>query len=398
MRVAIARRAFIAIAAVTSSRLPTLPASGIGPGIAAVPADLVTSISQLSTQARQLQLFVHEAAAIDPGILRQRVNREKRSLTQLVAYMDAAAPELNLDDAARIDAARIQADLAARIQADLAKTSLEMLDATLTTKDGVARRVIGTEDYPGGQVEWHLEQLCTAADGFLDIAAGRPLSPVTPRREPTNGNDIAAALVAPGPPVRTAASALRSRQEKRAESATYSLRRRASPAQMCASDGSGERLFGCGAELNLIYDSKCGVCQWEVDFLRARDADGRLTYTDLEAAGFEEGVARNGYLDYETALASFHAVTADGELLSGMPVFQAAYSAVGLGWVWRVYDNPLAAKLLDLGYAIFARYRTDLTRGSSLEALVAARRARARGNEAATNEECEMCAGRVGAE
>ena len=95
-------------------------------------------------------------------------------------------------------------------------------------------------------------------------------------------------------------------------------------------------------ELNLIYDSKCGVCQWEVDFLKARDPGGRLAFTDLEGADFEENVPRNGNLDYETALASFHAVKADGTLLSGMPVFQAAYSEVGLGWVWRVYDNKFA--------------------------------------------------------
>ena len=144
---------------------------------------------------------------------------------------------------------------------------------------------------------------------------------------------------------------------------------RAPAPRACASPA---RLFP--QELNLIYDSKCGVCQWEVDFLRSRDSEGRLTYTDLESEDFEEGVPRNGYLTYEAALASFHAVRADGTLLKGMPVFQEAYAAVGLGWVWSVYNNPLAARFLDLGYSLFARYRTDLTRGSSLESLYAARR------------------------
>jgi len=144
---------------------------------------------------------------------------------------------------------------------------------------------------------------------------------------------------------------------------------RAPAPRACASPA---RIFP--QDLNLIYDSKCGVCQWEVDFLRSRDSEGRLTYTDLESEDFEEGVPRNGYLTYETALASFHAVKADGTLLKGMPVFQEAYAAVGLGWVWNVYNNPLAARFLDFGYSIFARYRTDLTRGSSLEALYAARK------------------------
>ena len=124
---------------------------------------------------------------------------------------------------------------------------------------------------------------------------------------------------------------------------------RAPAPRACASPA---RLFP--QELNLIYDSKCGVCQWEVDFLRSRDSEGRLTYTDLESEDFEEGVPRNGYLTYEAALASFHAVRADGTLLKGMPVFQEAYAAVGLGWVWSVYNNPLAARFLDLGYSLFA--------------------------------------------
>ena len=129
-------------------------------------------------------------------------------------------------------------------------------------------------------------------------------------------------------------------------------------------------------ELNLIYDSKCAVCQWEVDFLRSRDERGRLTFTDLESEAFEEGAARNGRLDYATALSSFHAVRADGELLSGVESFRAAYDAVGLGWVWALYDNRIVAAFLDAGYALFARYRTDITRGSTIEALVAARSAR----------------------
>jgi predicted DCC family thiol-disulfide oxidoreductase YuxK len=169
--------------------------------------------------------------------------------------------------------------------------------------------------------------------------------------------------------------------------------KRAALPQLCIAPSEsvkqGGRLFGA-AELNIIYDSKCGVCQWEVDFLKARDANNVLTYTDLESADFEENAPRNGYLDYETALASFHAVTADGKLLKGMPVFQAAYSAVGLGWVWRIYNNPIAAKLLDFGYSIFARYRTDLTRGSSLEALYSARRAARQATE-----DCESCVGRT---
>ena len=107
-----------------------------------------------------------------------------------------------------------------------------------------------------------------------------------------------------------------------------------------------------------------------------------------------------------------------------MRVFQEAYAAVGLGWVWRVYgtrldrplafrhlkpvpltptpsnptlhvscntcqryNNPLAARVLDWGYRLFARYRTDITRGQSLQTLYEARRA-----ARAAAADCERCA------
>jgi len=253
----------------------------------------------------------------------------------------------------------------------------------------------GAVVYAGGAVERELEEISEAADAFLDLAAGRPL--MTARVAP-----LPAATALPRPPplrpsIGTPRAALRLSIHMSVESSATGMttgvsgvddeRKGGSEAGEMPSESTPppERLFP--EELNLVYDSKCGVCQWEVDFLRSRDRDGKLTYTDLEGADFEEGAARNGYLDYEAALASFHAIRSDGEVLSGMRVFQEAYAAVGLGWVWRVYNNLLAARLLDFGYRLFARYRTDLTRGQSLQTLYEARRA---ARAAATD--CERCA------
>ena len=368
-----------AAAAATTATLSVRPASA-AEGLA---VELVATIGELSTQARSLQFYVRENAALNRAAAAKRVAGQRQLLRRLQEAMAAAAPDLRL---CAPEAADCECTADPRLmkmaagEVDEVRRHILQLEMVLERRGSLDVLSDGAGIYQGGAVERELELICEAADRYLDLAAGRSVDlGLAARLSPTGGSSSAR-------PQLTSAS------------------RRAPPPRACAveppplqAEEEEEeavpegRLFA--EDLNLIYDSRCGVCQWEVDFLRKRDTKGRLTYTDLEAADFAENSARNGYLDYATALASFHAVTADGELLKGMAVFQAAYDAVGLGWVWRVYDNPLAAKFLDVGYALFARYRTDLTRGSSLEALVAARRARKSQEGAAAEAEgaCEAC-------
>ena len=362
------------IAAATAASTAAIAGGSRPANAAAGPAvNLVEMIGDLSTQARLLQFFLREAAPSSSNVekLRLRVNTERAQLGNLGTYMAEAAPNLRIcapgkeDCDCSPDPALMSA---AAAQADIVRRELVALDDALAAgRSGFELIEQGALRYPGGRVERALEEICEAADTFLDLAAGRPL--MTARVAPITS---ASTLPAVQPLARAATSVTRMRAP-----------------QLCA---TAERLFPDGVELNLIYDSKCGVCQWEVDFLSARDSAGRLMYTDLEADDFEENAPRNGNLDYETALASFHAVTSNGEVLSGMPVFKAAYDAVGLGWVWSIYDNKLAAAFFDLGYSIFARFRTDITRGTSIEALVTARRAQRQAQRgSASPEACGPC-------
>jgi len=134
-------------------------------------------------------------------------------------------------------------------------------------------------------------------------------------------------------------------------------------------------------KLNIIYDSKCSVCQWEVDYLQKRITDlmgGRdksnnlIRFTDLESqAGYNEFDPANGGVTYTMGMKSFHAVKPNGEILQGVPVFVEAYKIVDQGWVWNWSEKlPLAGKLASLGYDAFAKVRTQLTRGSSVEKLI----------------------------
>lgn len=145
-------------------------------------------------------------------------------------------------------------------------------------------------------------------------------------------------------------------------------------------DASKERLFP--QELNILYDSKCNVCKLEIDFLRRRDerlngseggdATTRLKFTDLEADNFDDQDPANGGIDYERGMKAMHAVTPDGQVVEGVPVFKLAYEQVKLGWLFRVTEIPGLSWLFDRGYDIFAAYRTVLTRGTSVPTLVEA--------------------------
>ena len=123
--------------------------------------------------------------------------------------------------------------------------------------------------------------------------------------------------------------------------------------------------------LNLLYDGKCSVCQWEVENLMSLGGKGRIAFTDIESPDFDPTDPKNGGVSYEAAMGKITAVTKDGDVLVGIPVFAACYEIVGLGWLFTVTRWPLIGTLIGAAYAIFAAIRTDVTRGKRLEDLIA---------------------------
>ena len=61
-----------------------------------------------------------------------------------------------------------------------------------------------------------------------------------------------------------------------------------------------------------------------------------------------------------------------GTVLTGVPVFQKAYQAVGLGWLFTITTWPVLSWIADRVYDVFAKVRTLLTRGATVERLVEA--------------------------
>jgi len=162
-------------------------------------------------------------------------------------------------------------------------------------------------------------------------------------------------------------------------------------------------------EVNILYDSKCNVCKLEIDFLRRRDErlariraeqtghlgvepQTRLKFTDIECENYNPKDPANGGVTYEVGMASMHAVTCDGKVMSGVPVFQLAYEQVHLGWLFAVTKIPWVKRMADKVYNIFAKYRTNMTRGRSIDSLIRAYREKKDLMEQQKSEEnCQVC-------
>lgn len=112
-------------------------------------------------------------------------------------------------------------------------------------------------------------------------------------------------------------------------------------------------------EFTLLYDGACPICQKEVAWLRWKNRQGKLGLQDITAADFDP--ARFDKTMPEL-MEQIHGFYPDGELITGMPVFRAAYTAVGLGWLMAATNWPLFRPLFDALYAWFARRRIHLGR------------------------------------
>ena len=152
-------------------------------------------------------------------------------------------------------------------------------------------------------------------------------------------------------------------------------------------------------ELNIIYDSKCNVCKLEIDFLRKRDQTlakknqrgPKLKLTDIEDINYDPNDSANGGITYERGMASMHAVTKDGTIVNGVPVFRLAYEQVGLGWLFAVTKFPLVKNIADKIYNVFAKYRTNITRGKSLDTLIEDYKAKRVLEQQKEEADCDVC-------
>jgi len=112
------------------------------------------------------------------------------------------------------------------------------------------------------------------------------------------------------------------------------------------------------AEIEVFFDGGCPLCLQEVNFLKRRDRQGKITFTDIDAADF---CPENCGKTYDELMARMHGRLPDGTWITGVEVFRRLYSAIGLGRLVTLTRLPIISQIMDLGYHIFAKNRLRLT-------------------------------------
>jgi len=114
------------------------------------------------------------------------------------------------------------------------------------------------------------------------------------------------------------------------------------------------------ARLLLIYDGRCGVCARAVDWVRARDADYRVTAVPSQQPGLLE---RTGLTRAQVG-ASAWAIDRGGRRYEGAAALNRALVELGGGWrrLAQLYRLSLVRRAEDAVYHWFAANRGRFAR------------------------------------
>mmetsp|Transcript_30064 Transcript_30064/g.41281 ORF Transcript_30064/g.41281 Transcript_30064/m.41281 type:complete len:202 (+) Transcript_30064:46-651(+) len=112
-------------------------------------------------------------------------------------------------------------------------------------------------------------------------------------------------------------------------------------------------------QIDLLYDSECPICALEVEFLKKRDFENRIRFTDLSSPDYNS--ADHGNVKFSDGMKKIRAVLPDNTVITGVEVFRQIYSAIGLGWVFHATNLPIIGKAADAIYDIWAENRLRLT-------------------------------------
>lgn len=110
--------------------------------------------------------------------------------------------------------------------------------------------------------------------------------------------------------------------------------------------------------LTVFYDGACLICRHEIALMARLHRHRRLSFCDFSSPDYDE--AATG-LSTERLGTVIHARGADGTLMTGVEVFRAMWTGVGLGWIAALSRLPIIAPLLSAAYAWFACHRLRLT-------------------------------------
>ncbi|OVA11267.1 putative thiol-disulfide oxidoreductase DCC [Macleaya cordata] len=125
-------------------------------------------------------------------------------------------------------------------------------------------------------------------------------------------------------------------------------------------------------KIKMLYDGECPLCMREVNMLSERNKlYGTIKFVDISSD--EYSAEENQGIDYKTAMGRIHAIESDGTIVTDVEAFRRLYEEVGLGWVYAVTKYKPIAVIANAVYAVWAKYRMQITGRPSLEDVLEAR-------------------------
>lgn len=106
------------------------------------------------------------------------------------------------------------------------------------------------------------------------------------------------------------------------------------------------------SKFEVFFDGKCPLCRREIDMIRRKDKEHRLTLTDIADPSFE-----STDVPFSELMAEIHGRNPDGSYVKGVEVFRQIYSRIGFESFVKLSRLPLVGTLLDCGYHVFAKIR-----------------------------------------
>jgi predicted DCC family thiol-disulfide oxidoreductase YuxK len=111
-------------------------------------------------------------------------------------------------------------------------------------------------------------------------------------------------------------------------------------------------------QLEVFYDGLCGLCRREMEWLKRKNREGKVRFTDIAAPGFDAAAYGKTWDEF---MAQMYGRLPDGTWLVGLDTFDALYRVLHLGWMVRWTRWSWFRPGTDLMYRWFAKYRTKLT-------------------------------------
>ena len=142
-------------------------------------------------------------------------------------------------------------------------------------------------------------------------------------------------------------------------------------------------------DVRVLYDGDCPLCVREVDFLRRKDAGrGKLDLVDIASARYDPSANRG--IEFATAMSTIHGIEPNGDVITGVEVFERAYAAVGLGWVYAFAKVPALLAAANKAYDFWAERRMEVTGRGSLAEVLELRQRRLEAEEAGGAAACSL--------